>query len=62
MLHICPTLVPLLALSSPVLGISCYRGLSTTLVTDCNRLTLITGPAVGTWGALLGQILRGVVG
>ena len=56
------TLVHLLALFSPALGISCYRGVTTSLVTDCNRLTLITGPAVGTWGALLGEILRGVVG
>jgi len=46
----------------PVSSISCYRGTTTSLVTDCNRLTLIQGPAIGTWGSLFGEILRGIVG
>jgi len=52
----------LVFLTSPVASISCYRGTTTSLITDCNRLTLIQGPAIGTWGSLFGQILRGIVG
>jgi len=52
----------LVFLASPVSSISCYRGTTTSLVTDCNRLTLIQGPAIGTWGSLFGEILRGIVG